>query len=225
MYIALLLNLLTTFSVQNPDSMRAAMVQKQIIERGISDQPTIDAMSNVPRHQFVPFDLQQYAYDDRPLPIGHKQTISQPYIVAYMTEQLKLKKSDKVLEIGTGSGYQAAVLAEIVEQVYTIEIIEELSKTADATLKDLEYNNISCKYGDGYHGWPEHAPFNAIIITAAPNDLPQTLFDQLCIGGKLIAPIEHKGFQHLIIYTKTAKKITSKRLIGVRFVPFTRKPD
>jgi protein-L-isoaspartate(D-aspartate) O-methyltransferase len=202
--------------------MRANMVENQIIQRGISHPATILAMQKVPRHVYVPDEFQQFAYDDRPLPIGNNQTISQPYIVAYMTEQLNLQPSDKVLEIGTGSGYQAAILAEIVKEVYTIEIIKPLGLRAATTLKNEGYENVYCRIGDGYHGWEKQQPFDAIIITAAPPEVPQALFDQLSEKGQLIAPVEENGQQYLKLYTKSKNKIKSKRLLAVRFVPFTR---
>ncbi|WP_430809978.1 MULTISPECIES: protein-L-isoaspartate(D-aspartate) O-methyltransferase [unclassified Carboxylicivirga] len=202
--------------------MRAEMVVNQIMKRGIKHEATLAAMQAVPRHLFVPQDLQNYAYDDRPLPIGYHQTISQPYIVAYMTAQLQLGKEDKVLEIGTGSGYQAAVLSEIVKEVYTIEIIKPLARLADSTLTALGYNNVYCKAGDGYHGWEAHQPYNAIMITAANNKVPKALFEQLNEGGRLIAPIENMGQQQLVLYTKKNGEIRRKDLLPVRFVPFTR---
>jgi protein-L-isoaspartate(D-aspartate) O-methyltransferase len=199
------------------------MVRTQIEARGVRDPQVLSAMRKVPRHKFVPEQEIQYAYEDNPLPIGYQQTISQPYIVAYMTEALRLKKSDRVLEIGTGSGYQAAVLAEIADSVYTIEIVEPLCRQAQATLAFLKYKNVFVKCGDGYLGWPEHAPFDAIILTAAPEIIPQSLLDQLGTGGRLIAPIG-KYIQDLILYTKMPDGTIDKRdLISVRFVPMTGK--
>ncbi len=198
------------------------MVNEQIINRGISSPKVINALRIVPRHLFVPNEQQAFAYDDRPLPIGYQQTISQPYIVAYMTEQLRLSKNDKVLEIGTGSGYQAAILAEIAKEVYTIEIVKPLGLLAARTLDSLEYNNVFCKIGDGYHGWQEHQPYDAIILTAAPGEVPEPLILQLNEGGRLIAPVENYGHQQLILYNKKNGKLIRKELIGVRFVPFTR---
>lgn len=218
----ILINIFYSFTIQNYTSMRANMVENQIIQRGISHPATILAMQKVPRHVYVPDEFQQFAYDDRPLPIGNNQTISQPYIVAYMTEQLNLQPSDKVLEIGTGSGYQAAILAEIVKEVYTIEIIKPLGLRAATTLKNEGYENVYCRIGDGYHGWEKQQPFDAIIITAAPPEVPQALFDQLSEKGQLIAPVEENGQQYLKLYTKSKNKIKSKRLLAVRFVPFTR---
>jgi len=202
--------------------MRANMVSEQLLARGISDTQVIDAMLKVPRQVFVPGELQNRAYQDCPLPIGYQQTISQPYIVAYMSEQLHLSTNDRVLEIGTGSGYQTAVLAEITKEVYTIEIIKALGLQAQSTLQNEGYDNITYKIGDGYHGWSEYAPFDAIIVTASPNNVPKDLLNQLSDGGKLIIPVEEHGQQYLMLYTKTNQKIKKKRLIPVRFVPFLR---
>lgn len=166
-----------------------AMVRNQIIARGIKSKAVTDAMRKVPRHMFVPYNTRTFAYNDQPLPIGHNQTISQPYIVAYMTEALDAKPGDKVLEIGTGSGYQAAILAEMGIEVYTIEIIPELAETAKRNLKRTGYNNVNTRLGDGYAGWPEEAPFDAIIITAAPETIPQALVEQLKTGGTMILPV------------------------------------
>lgn len=206
---------------QNQESfkkMRSEMVEYQLKRRDIKDPKVLSAMNKVPRERFVPETLINRAYDDGPLPIGEGQTISQPYIVAYMTEQLALKGEEKVLEIGTGSGYQAAVLAEIVKEVYTIEIIETLSKRAEKILTELGYKNIKFKVGDGYFGWEEFAPFDAIIITAAPPRIPQPLIDQLKIGGRLIAPVGDT-FQELLLIKKTEKGIIKESLIPVVFVP------
>ena len=186
---------------------RKAMVSKQLKARGISDKATVRAMSTVPRHLFVPEDMKNYAYADSALPIGNKQTISQPYIVAFMTQELQLKPSDKVLEVGTGSGYQAAVLAEIVSAVFTIEIIEELGLEAQKLLKQLEYTTIEVKIGDGYHGWPEEAPFNAIMVTAGAKEVPQPLLDQLADGGRMIIPVGTSSYnQQLILLTKKGRE-------------------
>lgn len=204
------------------EMLRQQMVETQIKPRGVTDTRVIQAMLNVKRHRFVPEKLQRYAYRDEPLPIGYDQTISQPYIVAYMTDMLKLSDSDKVLEIGTGSGYQAAVLGEIVKEVYTIEIVEPLGKEAEITLGNEGYKNVHCRTGDGYVGWPEQAPFDAIILTAAPPRIPQPLIDQLRDGGRLIAPVG-SWYQELILMTKTGETTKKKRLIPVRFVPMTGK--
>jgi len=205
---------------------RAHMVEKQLKNRGITDRHTLQAMSRVPRHEFVPDRLKGDAYDDGPLPIGEGQTISQPYIVAYMTQSLNLKPSDKVLEIGTGSGYQAAVLAEIVDSVYTIEIVEKLGHRAEDLLQRLEYSNVFVKVGDGYGGWPEKAPFDAIIVTAGAEEVPPPLLEQLNEGGRLIIPKGGQGsVQQLILATKSKNKIKTEKLLPVRFVPFTRDGD
>ena len=203
--------------------LRKIMVKEQIIARGIVNQPTLHAMLNVPRHEFVPEDQKPYAYFDQPLPIGNGQTISQPYIVAFMTEALKLKKDDRVLEIGTGSGYQAAILAKIVDTVYTMEIVEPLAMAAKKRLTALDYSNIVVKAGDGYHGWQQKAPFDAIMVTAGADRIPQPLVDQLKLGGRLIIPVgPHNGIRQLVLLTKKRKGIVKKNLMEVRFVPFTR---
>ena len=199
---------------------RLDMVATQIVARGISDSLVIRAMRTVPRHEFVPERLRMLAYSDGPLPIGEDQTISQPYIVAFMTEALKLTPHDKVLEIGTGSGYQAAVLAEIVDSVFTIEIIESLGKSAESRLQALGYDNISVRIGDGYQGWRENAPFDAIIVTAAPDHIPQPLIDQLKVGGRLVIPVG-SAFQELVRITKTREGTIQEDLLPVRFVPMT----
>ncbi len=186
----------------------------------ISDPLVLDAMRAVPRHLFVPDARQPYAYADRPLRIEQDQTISQPYIVAFMTEALRLKGDEKVLEIGTGSGYQAAVLAEIVDEVYTMEIVEPLAKQATERLGEMGYTNVHVRFGDGYRGWPEAAPFDAVIVTAAPNHVPQPLVDQLAVGGRLILP-EGDWAQELVLITKTANGIEREILLPVRFVPMT----
>ena len=202
------------------EKLRISMVQDQIERRGIHDAKVLQAMRKVPRHKFVPDHLRNYAYADEPLPIGEDQTISQPYIVAYMTEKLEIEPGDKVLEIGTGSGYQAAVLAELTDSVFTIEIVDVLARRAEKTLKDLDYENIYVKSGDGYKGWPEHAPFDAIIITAAPTKIPQPLADQLRIGGRMILPLGDFS-QDLVLIQKNALGITQQTLLPVRFVPMT----
>ncbi|MCJ7458149.1 MAG: protein-L-isoaspartate(D-aspartate) O-methyltransferase [candidate division Zixibacteria bacterium] len=196
------------------------MVKTQIESRGVKDPLVLKAMRKVPRHLFVPKSYQEEAYADEPLPIGEGQTISQPYIVALMTELLGLKGEEKVLEIGTGSGYQAAILAEIAKEVYSIEIICLLAEKAESTLKELEYKNITVKCGDGYQGWKEHSPFDGIIVTAAPDHIPQPLVDQLKIGGRLVIPVGEL-FQELILVTKTEKGIKKENVIPVRFVPMT----
>jgi protein-L-isoaspartate(D-aspartate) O-methyltransferase len=203
--------------------MREQMVKQQIMNRGITDKATLNAMRKVPRHLFVPHDVINESYNDYPLPIGFGQTISQPYIVAYMTEVSKPSPKKKVLEIGTGSGYQAAILAEITDTVYTIEIVPELAKEASERLNKLKYKNVFVRQGDGYKGWPEHAPFDIIIVTAAAEKIPEPLLEQLAENGRLVIPVgaPYEG-QELILVTKKNGKISSKHLTSVRFVPFKR---
>ncbi len=202
---------------------REEMVKAQIESRGISHQPTLDAMKKVPRHKFVPPNLLDRAYDDGPLPIGYGQTISQPYIVAYMTAVIDPKPGQKILEIGTGSGYQAAVLAEIIDSVFTIEIVTELYKSSEKRLKELGYKNVLCKNADGYYGWKKYAPFDAIIVTAAAEYIPPPLIEQLKDGGKMIIPVGSPFLnQTLILVEKNGEEITTTSLLPVRFVPFTR---
>jgi protein-L-isoaspartate(D-aspartate) O-methyltransferase len=201
---------------------RLEMVRSQIIDRGIQHEPTLAALRKVPRHKFVPQRMVPYAYLDRPLPIGFGQTISQPYIVAFMTELLQPRPDFRVLEIGTGSGYQAAVLAEIVSQVYTVEIIGELAGQARKRLKP-DYPNITAIHGDGYYGWAEAAPYDAIIVTAAAEFIPPALTRQLKEGGKMIIPVGSPfGAQWLTLISKDKGVLTTQRLLPVRFVPFTR---
>lgn len=199
---------------------RTSMVLKQLRSRDISDEKVLVAMAKVPRHLFVPSALRSMAYSDGPLPIGSEQTISQPYIVAYMTQALELKPGAKVLEIGTGSGYQAAVLGEIAGEVFTIEIVPELAKSAEEILGKLGYRNIHVRSGDGYQGWPDKAPFEAIIVTAAPDHIPQPLIDQLAPGGRLVIPVG-TGNQEMMILTRTSSGVVSRKTIAVRFVPMT----
>jgi protein-L-isoaspartate(D-aspartate) O-methyltransferase len=187
---------------------------------GCEDEAVLAVMSRVARHEFVPEDVRAIAYQDSSLPIGHQQTISQPFIVAFMTAALRPKRSDKVLEIGTGSGYQAAVLAGLVDHVYTIEIVEPLARCAEATLRRLGHRNVSVRAGDGYRGWPEAAPFDAIMVTAAPDHVPQPLVDQLKVGGRMILPVgDH--MQQLVLIEKGEQGITRKSVLDVRFVPMT----
>ena len=195
-----------------------AMVRSQIKARGITDQRVLNVMEKTPRHLFVPANIARYAYSDSPLLIGHSQTISQPYIVALMTELLELQGTEKILEIGTGSGYQAAILSPLVDTCYTIEVLEPLANEAKARLKELEYNNVVVRWGDGYAGWEEHAPFDGIIITAAPPEIPEKLIEQLKVGGKMILPVGTM-LQELILITKTNEGIRKKSIIPVRFVP------
>jgi protein-L-isoaspartate(D-aspartate) O-methyltransferase len=203
-------------------ALREEMVNTQIKARGIQDTLVLKAMLKVERHKFVPKEYRKLAYIDRPLPIGYNQTISQPYIVALMTSLLNLKGDEKVLEIGTGSGYQAAILAEIVPKVYTIEILEPLAKRADILLKKLGYKNIVVKCGDGYEGWQEYAPFDCIIVTCAPPHIPQPLLNQLKIGGKMVIPVGTM-YQELLLITRTEQGIQKKSIIPVSFVPMTGK--
>ena len=198
------------------------MVQLQMRRRDITDERVLQAMGRVPRHEFVPETYLDRAYADDPLPIGYGQTISQPYIVALMTQLLELKEGDRVLEIGTGSGYQAAVLAELTAEVYTIEIIQDLADQAKERLERLEYTNIRTRHADGYYGWEEHAPFDAIIVTAAPDHVPQPLVKQLTDGGRLVIPVGPPGFyQVLWKIVRKGDEIISRRMLDVAFVPFT----
>ncbi|MDX1660197.1 MAG: protein-L-isoaspartate(D-aspartate) O-methyltransferase [Gemmatimonadota bacterium] len=203
---------------------RARMVREQISERGIEDQEVLGAMLAVKRHRFVPERLRDLAYADRPLPIGHGQTISQPYIVAFMTELLRLEPDDEVLEIGTGSAYQAAVASHLADSVYTIEIVPELAATAERRLERLGYTNVLAKQGDGYFGWPEHAPFDAIVVTAAAGHVPPPLVDQLAPGGRMVIPVGGPfQTQHLVLVEKEDDgSVTTRSLMPVRFVPLTR---
>lgn len=204
---------------------RRHMVVSQLKGRDITDPKTLRAMSTVPRHLFVPAYLRQQAYIDGPLPIGHGQTISQPYIVAYMTAILQIKPQQRVLEIGTGSGYQAAVLAELTDQVYTMEIIPELAVGAARRLQQAGYDSVTVRQGDGYHGWPDAAPFDAIMVTAAAEFIPPPLLQQLKEGGRMIIPVGSPFYvQHLMLVNKEEGKITSRSLMPVRFVPFRRSP-
>lgn len=203
--------------------MRDRMVDTQIRGRDVQDAAVLQAMRRVPRHLFVPEDIRPYAYDDRPLPIGRGQTISQPYIVGYMTQALQLQPSHKVLEIGTGSGYQSAVLAELVKQVYSIEIVPDLAASARRALAQAGYRNVEVRAGNGYLGWPEHAPFDRIIVTAAPPDIPQALVSQLAVGGIMVVPVG-TSYQEMVIITKTPAGVTEQRTIEVRFVPMVSKP-
>jgi protein-L-isoaspartate(D-aspartate) O-methyltransferase len=219
--------LLCTFCAQGQSGdyreKRLAMVKDQIEARGIVHAPTLDAMRKVPRHMFVPPSIQHRAYGDHPLPIGHDQTISQPYIVGYMTSLVNPSRNHKVLEIGTGSGYQAAILAEIVSKVYTIEIVPALAESSSKLLKELGYKNIEVKQGDGYKGWPEHGPFDAIVVTAGAPSIPQPLLDQLAEGGKMVIPVGPASkVQTMKLVEKKNGKFVTTELIPVRFVPFTR---
>lgn len=202
---------------------RREMAAKQLKGRDINDQAVLRAMAAVPRHQFVPERLRSQAYIDSPLPIGYGQTISQPYIVAYMTQVIRPEPHHKVLEIGTGSGYQAAVLAELVQGVYTVEIVPELAKSASQSLRELGYTRVQTKEGDGYHGWPEAGPFDAIVVTAAAEFIPPPLLQQLKDGGRMIIPVGSPfHVQHLTLVEKKGERITTRILLPVRFVPLRR---
>jgi protein-L-isoaspartate(D-aspartate) O-methyltransferase len=196
------------------------MVQRQIAARGVTDTRVLDAMRAVPRERFVPDDLQHLAFDDSPLPIGNEQTISQPYIVAYMTEQLRVESGSKVLEIGTGSGYQSAVLAKLAKEVYSIEIVATHSKRAGTLLTSLGFTNVHLRAGDGYRGWPEAAPFDRIMVTAAPDHVPKPLIDQLAVGGRLVIPVGDY-YQQMIIIEKTENGVVEEKTLDVLFVPMT----
>ena len=207
------------------DVARRRMVEEQLAGagRGIKNSNVLDAMAVVPRHEFVPENQRKLAYEDEPLPIGYGQTISQPYIVAFMIEKLDPKPADRILEIGTGSGYQAAILSRLVAEVYTIEILEPLAKQAAANLKRLGYLNVKVLTGDGYKGWPEHAPFDGIIVTCAPDHIPQPLVDQLRDGGQMIIPVGPPGMQELFLLRKRGTKVEQTAVLPVRFVPMTGK--
>ena len=202
---------------------RARMVDEQIRARGVTDAAVLAAMRRVPRHLFVPETVRQSAYEDRPLPIGLDQTISQPYIVAYMTEALRVQPSHVVLEIGTGSGYQAAVLSGLVKEVLSIEIVPELAERARTALSETGYANVQVRTGNGYLGWPERAPFDRVIVTAAPPEVPRALVDQLAVGGRMVVPVG-TTLQEIIILTRTPTGVREERTIPVRFVPMVQKP-
>jgi len=218
----ILLLFLLSYSVKDVKDVyepsRKKMVEEQIIARGISDSLVINAMLTVKRHFFVPANLMQLAYRDRPLPIGYGQTISQPYIVAIMTELLEVKKTHRILEVGTGSGYQAAILSLLADSVFTIEILEPLARSAKAKLKIFGYNNVAVKTGDGYKGWKEHAPFDGIIVTCAPEKTPPLLLEQLSIGGRMVIPVG-SYYQELLLIAKDSSGLSEKSIVPVRFVP------
>ncbi len=202
--------------------MRKAMVEKQLKGRRIQSKEVLDAFMNVPREKFVPESYRDYAYEDRPLPIGHQQTISQPYIVAYMTEILKPESTQKVLEIGTGSGYQAAILSKLYKEVYSVEIVEALAERAKKALEEGGFKNVKIKRGDGYEGWNEYAPYDAIIVTCAPEDIPHPLEDQLAEGGKMVIPVGGYYSQVLYLLEKKNGKIKETETLPVIFVPMVR---
>ena len=223
--VAFLINIGCTKGNDSYLIQRSIMLEEQIKKRGIKDQAVVDAILEVKRHEFVPDNMKRLAYSDRPLPIGYDQTISQPYIVAYMTEHLDLKKHHKVLEIGTGSGYQAAVLSKIAKHVYTIEIVEPLAVNAKKVIEKNNYNNITVKIGDGYKGWEDHAPFDRIMVTAAPKKIPEKLVEQLKNGGKMIIPFGDNSLsQYLWIVEKDENgNIKKEKVLPVRFVPMITK--
>jgi protein-L-isoaspartate(D-aspartate) O-methyltransferase len=210
---------------QNFEEERRRMVAQQIERRGISDRRVLEAMREVPRHEFVPTAARTRSYSDQPLPIGFGQTVSQPYIVAFMLEHLLLRSTDRVLEVGTGSGYQAAVLSKLVAQVFSIEIIHELINRATGDLQRLGYRNILMKCGDGYQGWPEFAPFDAITVAAAPDHIPQPLIGQLREGGRMVIPVGDTFDQELLLIEKFPGALRKRVMCPVRFVPFTRRAD
>jgi protein-L-isoaspartate(D-aspartate) O-methyltransferase len=199
---------------------RHALVARTIEDAGVRDPRVLRAMRSVERHRYVPEQVRDRAYEDRPLPIGYGQTISQPFVVAFMTEALELDGTERVLEIGTGSGYQAAVLAELAREVYTIEIVPELAERARRDLEEAGYTNVTVRAGDGYRGWPESAPFDAIIVTAAPDHVPQPLLDQLAVGGRMILPVGDWD-QELVLITRSETGFERRRVLPVRFVPMT----
>ena len=220
----LLFSISCTQNDPNFDHLRKLMIKNQLQSRGIRDDAVLKVMRSVERHNFVPENYRDRAYSDGPLPIGHGQTISQPYIVAFMTEQLQVSSQHKVLEIGTGSGYQAAILGELAKHVFTIEIIPELAEGAKNILNHLSYKNITVRAGDGYKGWPEEAPFERIMVTAAPAEVPQTIVDQLAPGGRMILPV---GAQFLVQYLWVIEKddqgtVTKEKILPVRFVPMVK---
>ena len=220
----LLFSISCTQNDPNFDHLRKVMIKNQLQSRGIRDDAVLDVMRSVERHNFVPENYRDRAYSDGPLPIGHGQTISQPYIVAFMTEQLQVSSQHKILEIGTGSGYQAAILGELAKHVFTIEIIPELAEGAKNILNHLSYKNITVRAGDGYKGWPEEAPFERIMVTAAPTEVPLELIDQLAPGGRMILPV---GAQFLVQYLWVIEKddqgtVTKEKILPVRFVPMVK---
>jgi protein-L-isoaspartate(D-aspartate) O-methyltransferase len=205
---------------------RERLVRESMESRGIRDPAVLKAMRETPRHEFMPQSVRQYAYEDRPVPIGFDQTISQPSLVAMMTDMLEANKGHRILEIGTGSGYQAAVLSPLVKEVYTIEIVPQLAQSSSETFKRLGYKNIHAKHGNGYLGWPEHAPFDRIILTAAPPELPKALVEQLAPGGKLVAPVGRTTLEQELILVEKSKdgKVSQRSVLPVRFVPMVQQP-
>jgi protein-L-isoaspartate(D-aspartate) O-methyltransferase len=201
---------------------RKKLIKDQLIPMGITDQCLINAIYEVPREKFIPEDLANHAYDNSPLPIGYNQTISQPYIVAFMTEAAKLTGNSRILEIGTGSGYQAAILSRLCKEVYTVEVIPSLAEKAQKIFNELKYNNINSRISDGYKGWPEQAPFDAIIVTAAPKSIPEELVNQLKINGRLIIPVGENRQELIRITKKQSQKIITEKLMAVKFVPMVK---
>jgi len=223
-FLVFLVLILAACSQAKPTDLTAqrnAMVEQQIEARGVSDPATLEAMRTVPRHEFLPLRLREEAYADYPLPVGHGQTISQPFIVAFMTEAIRPQPGERILEIGAGSGYQAAVLAQMGVDVYTIEIVEPLAEMARKTLERLGYKNAHVLHGDGYRGWPEHAPFDAIIVTCAPDQIPPDLVAQLKDGGRMIIPVGGGMNQELVLLRKHGDKVEKQSVLPVRFVPMT----
>lgn len=218
-----LLLILKVGAQQDYAALRDAMVREQLEGRDINDSSVLEVMGRIPRHEFVPGDYKEFAYNDQALPIGQGQTISQPYIVAYMTQILGVQPGEKVLEIGTGSGYQAAILSELGGEVFTIEIVETLGMAAKNRLRALKFKNVTVRIGDGYNGWPEAAPFDGIMVTAGAEKLPQPLMEQLADGGRMVIPIgPHGGVRQLTLITRKNGKFKSEKLMPVRFVPFVR---
>lgn len=207
--------------IVNYGEARKRMVEREIVGRGIEDQRVINAMMKVPRHLFIPEENMHYSYYNLPVPIGYGQTISSPFIVALMTQELEIKSTDRVLEVGTGSGYQAAILAELAEEVYTVEIIEPLARSAEKRLKELKYDNVKVVLGDGFWGLKDYSPYDKIIVTCAPEEIPDPLTQQLADGGIMVIPVGPAGFQYLIKVRKEGDDITINRVTPVSFVPLT----
>jgi protein-L-isoaspartate(D-aspartate) O-methyltransferase len=219
LYLVILVALYSSVQQTDYAALRKKMVEEQLQQRGIASKRVLDAMGKVERHRFVPDELRDQAYEDHPLPIGEGQTISQPYIVAFMTETLNIKETDRILEIGTGSGYQAAILGELGKEVYTIEIVPSLAQKSGSLLQRLGYKNVFVKMGDGYLGWPDHAPFDVIIVTCSPSHVPKALQDQLKEGGRMIIPVGEKFTQELVLLKKKSGKMSSQSRMPVLFVP------